>query len=360
MQEMQQGYERGDRTGEMPSGPLVSVITTTFNHERYIRNCVESVLSQTYADWEQILVDDESTDGTVDIVRKIHDDRIRVIVQPHQGIFGLAESYNRALRLAQGDLIAILEGDDFWPSEKLSTLVPAFTDPSIVLAYGLARIVKSNGALTGQTIPSRSALRKLSRSVFTNTPVGSAVPAMLLPYPGVFTYPCTVVIRRSTLESLGGFQTVGDGHAVDWATCINLALKGQFVFHPAVMGFWRRHATSANSSLRLEEFWREDYRYLTRFALRHKTTLGLSPAALQHVDRSWQQLWPRLWRIQGRHLLLDRDWKHARGNFLRALQGPDIPQGKIISIFGLIGSVVHRDIEWIWRVGNRPTFVDEI
>jgi len=339
---------------------LVSIITPTFNHERYIRNCVGSVLAQTYADWEQIIIDDGSTDDTVDIVRDIRDNRIRVVVQPHQGIFGLAETYNHALRLAQGDLIAILEGDDFWPPDKLATLVPGFTDPETVLAYGLARVVRSNGIATSQTIPSTSDLRRIPQSVFTNNPVGSAIPAMLLPSPGLFTYPCAVIFRRSPLDALGGFQTVGDHHAVDWATCINLALKGKFAFRPAVMGFWRRHAASANSSLRLEEFWREDYRYLTQFALRHRAALGLSDTTLQDMERSWHRLWTRLWRIQGRHLLLSRDWGRARTVFLRALRRADIPQGKIISALGLMGSLVHKDIEWIWRLGNRPTFVDEI
>lgn len=339
--------------------PLVSIISPTYNHGKFVRECIESVLAQTYSDWEQIIIDDGSTDNTADIVRQIHDARIRLVAQPHHGITRLAETYQSALRIARGDLIAILEGDDFWPADKLATLVPAFSDPDVVLAYGLARVVRSNGTPTSQTIPSVSDLRRTPRSVLTNTPIGSAVPVMLRPSPGLFTYPCAVVIRRSTLEAMGGFQTVSDGHAVDWATCINLALKGQFAFHRAVMGFWRRHATSANYSLHLEQFWRTDYEYLRQFALRHREALGLSDATLQSVERAWEQLWARLWQNQGRRFLLDQDWRRARVLFQRALRGADTPRGRVISILGVIGSAIHRDIEWVWRLGGRPTLVDE-
>jgi glycosyltransferase involved in cell wall biosynthesis len=127
------------------SSPLVSIITPTYNHEKFIRACIESVLRQTYQNWEQIIIDDGSTDATAQIVREYCDDRIRYYYQENAGIEALAHTYNGALSLARGELVAILEGDDFWPGDKLSRMVPAFENSSVVLAYGEMREADIDG-----------------------------------------------------------------------------------------------------------------------------------------------------------------------------------------------------------------------
>lgn len=99
--------------------PKVSIITPTFNHERFIAECIDSVINQTFNDWEMIIIDDGSTDSTPDIISDYDDDRIIYIRQENEGPYKLGEIYNKALSLSNGDFIAILEGDDFWPPEKL-------------------------------------------------------------------------------------------------------------------------------------------------------------------------------------------------------------------------------------------------
>ena len=121
-----------------PPAPLVSIITPTYNHALYIGRCLESVLAQTEPRWEQIVVDDGSTDGTAEIVKHFADARIRYVAQPHRGISGLGDAYNLALDLARGEFVAILEGDDFWPQDKLERQLPEFEDPEVVLSWGLA------------------------------------------------------------------------------------------------------------------------------------------------------------------------------------------------------------------------------
>lgn len=340
------------------TSPLVSIITPTYNHQKYLGACIGSVLAQSYPQWELLIMDDESTDRTPEIARSFADDRIRYHRQPHRGIHGLADTYNDALQRAQGDLIAILEGDDFWPSNKLQTLVPQFERPDIVLAYGLARIVRSDGTQMGETVPSRRALRTLSPAELHNGPIGSAVRPMLLPDPGMFTYPCTLLIRRRSLEALGGFLTVADRHAVDWATCLSLALAGSFAFVPQIMGFWRRHTASVNSSLQLENHVREDYRYVRAFAESHRQMLGLSEQELHGIDRAWDRFWSSLWRMQGRHFLLQRDWRAARGRFLRTLTRPDTGRGRLGSVLGILASLLHTNIECVWRLRGRLSLDD--
>ena len=116
--------------------PVVSIITPTYNHEGYIAQCIESVLSQTYPHWEQIIIDDGSSDRTGDIASQYKDERIKYIRQNNRGIWRLGELYNEALRLAKGEYIAILEGDDFWPSNKLELQLKAHFGSSAVLSWG--------------------------------------------------------------------------------------------------------------------------------------------------------------------------------------------------------------------------------
>jgi len=119
--------------------PLVSILTPTYNHEQFIGSCIESVLRQTYTNWEQLIVDDSSSDRTMEAVQQYSDPRILSWVNTHRGIEGLAHTYNDALTKSKGELIAILEGDDLWPTDKLSFLVPVFSNPNVILAYVFSR-----------------------------------------------------------------------------------------------------------------------------------------------------------------------------------------------------------------------------
>src|SRR5262245_61272643 len=124
----------------MDAPPMVSIITPTYNHAEFLADCVESVLRQTFTSWEQIVVDDGSTDATPDVMARFRDPRIKYVRQQRCGLERLAETYNRALAMCRAPLIAILEGDDTWPANKLEALVPAFVDEDVVLAYGVTEV----------------------------------------------------------------------------------------------------------------------------------------------------------------------------------------------------------------------------
>src|SRR5258705_9845475 len=100
--------------------PLVTIISPVYDQEQYVARCVESTLAQSYRHWEQVFVDDGSSDRTLEILATYRDPRIRVLTLPHRGLAALAASYNAALAATKGSLIAILEGDDRWPPDKLS------------------------------------------------------------------------------------------------------------------------------------------------------------------------------------------------------------------------------------------------
>ena len=90
--------------------PKVSVVMPAYNAEKYIREAIDSVLAQTFTDFEFIILDDGSTDATAAIIQSYEDDRIRFC--PNERNMGVAATLNRALKLAQGEYIARMDADD--------------------------------------------------------------------------------------------------------------------------------------------------------------------------------------------------------------------------------------------------------
>ena len=102
--------------------PLVSVITPLYNAARFIQACSASIKAQTYQNWEHIIVDDASTDGSLSLAQELAstDSRIRVVTLSRNK--GAAYARNKATELASGDYIAFLDADDLWYSNHLLEL----------------------------------------------------------------------------------------------------------------------------------------------------------------------------------------------------------------------------------------------
>ncbi len=334
-------------------GPLVSVITPAYNHEKYISACLESLLHQSYYLWEQVVIDDGSTDTTVDVVSRFRDSRIRLERQANQGPFELANSYNRALSLAKGEFIAILEGDDFWPHDKLAALVPSFSDPNVVLAYGEAADVDANG-IEQRTKSDATRLREgLSHSVLFNNPVGSATRYMLSAEGRSLVSPCTVVIRRSALEKIGGFQYLVGLPLTDYPTFMELSLAGKFHYLPQIMGYRRRHENSI--TVRHERRIHEVVCSFTmNFLERHRNQIVLLPSEREGIMQNWRQAEDKLHFSEGRSLLLQNKWSEARDHFRIAFTSNKVTV-RLAAFAGFLFSWLHIDIEPLMKLGGRAS-----
>jgi glycosyltransferase involved in cell wall biosynthesis len=325
--------------------PLVSIITATFNHEPFIASCIESVLRQTYSNWEQIIIDDGSTDKTADIVRGYSDRRIRFIHQPNQGIEALALTYNRALSLAKGEIIAILEGDDAWPPDKLSVQISAFADERIVLAYGVVKECAADGTLNNNLSRSVRRRSKLPKTILLNCPVGSATRYMLRAESIDLIPESTVLIRRSSLESVGGFQSVQGLCVASFPTFLKLGLVGPFHYAPVTLGYRRRHPSSA-SILYFDRLMDEAGRHALRFIEQHERDLNLSDREKRRIKKSWRRTKYQKHFTAGRLLLTQGQWKEARRRFGHALN-PLLPRTFLASAAGWILAGFHCDLEKI-------------
>ena len=113
--------------------PLVSVIVNCFNGEKYLKDCLNSILNQTYQNWEMIFWDNHSTDGSKDIFKKFNDKRFKYYLSPSH-VF-LYEARDLAVKVSKGDFITFCDVDDFWSNEKLERLIPLFKDRNIGVVY---------------------------------------------------------------------------------------------------------------------------------------------------------------------------------------------------------------------------------
>lgn len=119
----------------MIDDPLVSIIIPAYNAGSYLAESVKSVLAQSYSNWELIIVDDGSTDNTGEIARKLMeiDSRIQCVYQANskQG-----KARNKGIQLANGELLAFLDADDWWDKEKLKKQVPVLNNnPDLALVF---------------------------------------------------------------------------------------------------------------------------------------------------------------------------------------------------------------------------------
>lgn len=165
--------------------PMISVVIPMFNVEKYIEQSIQSVLRQTYHNFELILVDDGCTDGTLKLVEQFEDHRIRLIQQNNRGLSG---ARNTGIDASRGFYIALLDADDYWAPEKLAKhLHHLNNNPNVGVSYCPSLFVDEDGKLMGiGQFPKLTNVTK--QHIFCRNPVGNGSAA---------------VIRRSLLNEIG-------------------------------------------------------------------------------------------------------------------------------------------------------------
>lgn len=179
----------------------VSICIPVYECVDTVARSVESALAQSFTDFECLVVDDGSTDGTADVVSAFDDDRIRLVRNGTN--LGMVGNHNECIRLARGDLIQFVGGDDWLLPHCLERMVPAFDSPDVGLAFARRRIDTTDaswkaryGALDTRLQPlsavnaSRDMVRKYLASGGGGNPIGE---------------PTNVMLRREMVVAAGGF-----------------------------------------------------------------------------------------------------------------------------------------------------------
>ena len=128
----------------MNDGFKISIITVVYNGVEFLEETIKSVISQTYKNTEYIIIDGGSTDGTVDIIKKYEDKITYWISEPDKGIY---DAMNKGIKRATGDIVGILNSDDFYASnDVLKTIAGEFTNKEIDCLYGDLDFVEQSDA----------------------------------------------------------------------------------------------------------------------------------------------------------------------------------------------------------------------
>lgn len=127
--------------------PRVSIVIPLYQTEAYIADALSSVLAQTFADYEVVVVDDGSRDRGPDIARSCGDARVRVVAQENRGLAG---ARNTGIREARGELVALLDADDLWEPGKLAAHVAQFDrEPDLDVSFSASRLIDEAGSSVG-------------------------------------------------------------------------------------------------------------------------------------------------------------------------------------------------------------------
>lgn len=132
--------------------PLVSIITPSYNSEKYIRETVKSVQEQTYTNWEMIIVDDCSKDNSRAVLEELANEEERVKIHFLQENSGAAVARNTAIRLAKGKYIAFLDSDDKWKPNKLQTQLEFMQKNDYAFTFSGYDLMNEDGELLGKSV----------------------------------------------------------------------------------------------------------------------------------------------------------------------------------------------------------------
>jgi len=248
--------------------PHISVLIDTYNHERYIKQAIASAVDQDFpaADTEILVVDDGSTDRTPEIARKF-EPRVRYLRKQNGG---QASAFNAGLAELRGDIVAFLDGDDYWAKDKLSRVVRAFDEnPGIAaVGHGYFEVDESN-AIRGRWLPDAGARISLE------TPEGALRSSSLR----VFLGTSRLAIRRSVLDKItpvpAELTICADTPLLTWAPALGGAL-----LLPEPLCYYRVHGANHWASDRPS-----DQQLRTRYRLQ-RLLLALLPPRLQSLGVS--------------------------------------------------------------------------
>ncbi len=294
--------------------PIVSVIIPTYNRAHLIGRAIQSVLNQTYQDFELIVVDDGSTDNTEEIVKDFQnkDERIKYIYQNNQGASG---ARNTGIKNAKGKYIAFLDSDDEWLPEKLEKQIQLFKNSKkknlgFVGCNVLVVDEQTNKRYEYKTPKYKNVFQRLLENNFIRSS-------------------SSVMVKKSVIDNVGLFDE-SLKNANDWEMWIRIAQKYDFDFvdEPLFKYYWHGgNITRTAGNLK-------KIQYREYILIKHKNLYKKHPKAYSITLRNI-----------GTAYLLNNDLKNARKYFIKAIKvAPWYLRTYFNLIVSLLGSKFYKKI----------------
>ena len=209
----------------------VSVVVPTFNHAKFLSQALQSIIEQSHQNWEAIIVNNFSTDDTLQIIESLNEPRFKVVNFQNNGV--IAASRNEGIRRSSAPFIAFLDSDDMWYSEKLSRCLVELEGGNDLVCHG----EKWVSADTRQ------------RNIVYG-PASNATHDKLL-FRGNCLSTSATIVRRDILNQVGGFSEDSTfATAEDYELWLKISqITSSFIFLDEILGEYRRHELGASSSV---------------------------------------------------------------------------------------------------------------
>lgn len=227
----------------------ISIITASYNYDKYIEETINSVINQSYKDWELIVADDGSSDNSVEIIKSFceKDSRIKLFQHQDGQNKGLKETLLLGLKHTTGDWIAFLESDDYMSPENLTKKAQIIEKyPEVKLVFNKVSFLCEGKATTKRlkrftniqnTLPKMEFPKNMFKEFFTDNKV--------------LTFSC-VMVEANTLKA-ANFNTPLDTF-LDWWLWIHLAYKNDFYYIDQELTQWRLHDESYIKKTKMFDF----------------------------------------------------------------------------------------------------------
>ena len=228
--------------------PLVSVITTTYNRKQYLRQCLNSIMAQTYTNFEVIIVDNFSNYDIKLLLNSYNDNRIKLIQNNNKGKYVI--NRNIGIKLSKGDFIAFCDDDDLWHPKNLKFKIKRFIDDNsigmITSKEGIINELGENTGITTHKWVNKNHFVTFENLFFKN--VGS---------------PSAAIIRKKCFNEIGYFDESDNSKNIeDIDYWLRLSLKFKIFYLNQVLGYFRIHDKN--------ESYINDTQILNSFFLRKK------------------------------------------------------------------------------------------
>ena len=265
--------------------PVVSVIMAVRDGQQWLSQAIDSILTQTFSDFELLVIDDGSIDQTPEILAgyRARDQRLIVLTQAREG---LVCALNRGLNAARGTLIARLDADDIALPDRLLAQTRFFRGhPDVVLLGAWAQVIDEQGQPKPKQLRPPTDRDKLARALAKQNPFIHS----------------TVMFRTAAARDLGGYRRAFEA-AEDYDLWLRLADKGEFAILPEVQIQYRQHDKNVTKTKALRQLFSAR---LARLSRESRRTQGVDPASALTAPPEWNRQsegafcdeWSRIYRL---------------------------------------------------------------
>lgn len=252
--------------------PLVTVIIPNYNHAQYLPERIESVLNQSYQNFELLILDDVSSDNSREVIQAYadqHPDKIKTLLND-QNSGNVFKQWQKGIAEAKGDLIWICESDDFCESNFLGHLIPFFNDQSVNLAFGRIQFANHDGSVL---LGADGYREHAEPGIWECTQIRPAAKWFqngfginnIIPNVGGCIFR-NAPIRKEVWEKATTFSILGD-----WYLYLELAGAGQIVFEPLAVAYFRQHEDNTSVvAFKKKSFYEEHHTFMVELCSKWK------------------------------------------------------------------------------------------